>query len=71
MSLPPPPKKKQRQKQLGADKLFNKQRWKLKNLLMSLFSDVFSFLVHFEFFAIFTRKGSEECIREETAHSVI
>jgi len=44
--------KEQRQKQLGADKLLTTQIWKLKNL-MSLFSDVFSLLVHFEYYAIF------------------
>ena len=37
----------------GADKLVTTQIWKLKNL-MSLFSDAFSLLVHFEFFAIFS-----------------
>jgi hypothetical protein len=44
--------KEQRQKQLGADKLFTTQIWKLKNL-MSLFSDAFSLPVHFEFYALF------------------
>jgi hypothetical protein len=35
------------------------------------FSDVFSLPVHFVFFAIFTGKGFEECVREETAHLLI
>jgi hypothetical protein len=42
----------QRQKQLGADKLVSTQIWRLKNL-MSLFSDVFSLPVHFQYYAIF------------------
>ncbi len=43
--------KEQRQKQLSADKFVTTQIWKLKNF-MSLFSNVFSLHVHFEFFAI-------------------
>ncbi len=48
----PQKQKEQRQKQLGTDKLVTTQIWKLKNL-MSLFSDVFSLPVHFEYYAIF------------------
>jgi hypothetical protein len=48
----PQKQKEQRQKQLGVDKLLTTQIWKLKNL-MSLFSDVFSLPVHFEYYAIF------------------
>jgi hypothetical protein len=44
--------KEQRQKLLGADKLVTTQICKLKNL-MSLFSDVFSIFVHFEYYAIY------------------
>jgi hypothetical protein len=66
----PQNQKDQRQKQLGADKLVTTQIWKLKNL-MSLFSDFVFIPVHFEFIAIFTWKGFEECVREETAHLAV
>jgi hypothetical protein len=36
----------------GADKLVTAQIWKLKTV-MSLFSDVFSFSLHFKYYAIF------------------
>jgi hypothetical protein len=48
----PEKEKDQREKQLGADKLVTTQVWKLKNF-MSLFCDVFSLPVHFEYYAIF------------------
>jgi hypothetical protein len=37
-------------------------------ILCFIFSNVFSLPVHFEFFAIFTLKGFEECFRGETVH---
>jgi hypothetical protein len=47
-----PKQKEQIRKQLGADKLVATQIWKRK-ILMSLFSDVFSLPVYFEYYAIF------------------
>ncbi len=48
----PQKQKEQRQKLLGTDKLVTTQIWKLKNF-MSLFYDIFSLPVHFEYYAIF------------------
>ncbi len=48
LEISPQKQKEQKQKQLDADRLVTTQDWKLNNL-MSLFSDVFSLPVNFEY----------------------
>ncbi len=45
----PQKQKEQKQTQLDAEKLVTTQIWKLKSV-MSLFSDIFSFPLHFEYY---------------------